>query len=54
MHQLTSIEIADDGKSAVMGGGVWVDEIRRVLDAKGKATGIGIRKIRENVKLISF
>lgn len=40
MRQLTSIEIADDGKSAVMGGGVLVDEIRRVLDAKGKATGI--------------
>lgn len=42
MHQLTNIEIADDGKSAIMGGGVWVDEVRRVLDAKRKATGIGI------------
>lgn len=42
MRKLTNIEIADDGKSAMMGGGVWVDEIRRVLDAKGKATGIGI------------
>lgn len=39
MRRLASIDIAQDGKSAVMGGGVFVDEIIRTLDAKGKTTG---------------
>ena len=40
MRQLTSIQIAVDGNSAVMGGGVYVDEIVRTLDAKGKVTSM--------------
>ena len=40
MRQLTSIQIAADGNSAVMGGGVYVDEIVRTLDAKGKVTSM--------------
>ena len=40
MRQLTGIQIAADGNSAVMGGGVYVDEIVRTLDAKGKVTSM--------------
>ncbi|KAL8705087.1 MAG: hypothetical protein Q9201_001770 [Fulgogasparrea decipioides] len=35
------IEIAKDGNSAVMGGGVYADEIIKTLDAKGKTTVTG-------------
>ncbi|KAL8739470.1 MAG: hypothetical protein Q9184_008598, partial [Pyrenodesmia sp. 2 TL-2023] len=41
MRSLASIDIAPDGKSAVMGGGVFVDEIIKILDAKGKTTVTG-------------
>ena len=40
MRSLTSIEVAKDGKSAVMGGGVFGDQVIRTLDAKGKVTGL--------------
>ena len=44
MRQLNSIDIADDGQSAVMGGGVYVDEIIRGLDVKGKAASKPVMK----------
>lgn len=39
LRNLASIDIAKDGMSAAMGGGVFVDEIIKTLDAKGKTTG---------------
>ena len=40
MRSLRSIKIAKDGKSAVMGGGVFGDEVIKTLDAKGKVIGL--------------
>ncbi|KAL9592287.1 MAG: hypothetical protein Q9179_006871, partial [Wetmoreana sp. 5 TL-2023] len=41
MRRLAGINIAKDGKSAVMGGGVYADEIIKTLDTKGKVTMTG-------------
>ncbi|KAI4244792.1 MAG: hypothetical protein LQ352_006715 [Teloschistes flavicans] len=41
LRNLASIDLAMDGKSAAMGGGVFVDEIIKTLDAKGKTTVTG-------------
>ncbi|KAL8686941.1 MAG: hypothetical protein Q9218_006750 [Villophora microphyllina] len=41
MRSLANIDIAADGKSASMGGGVFVEEIIQTLDAKGKSTATG-------------
>ncbi|KAL8638635.1 MAG: hypothetical protein Q9228_004227 [Teloschistes exilis] len=41
LRNLASINIAKDGMSAAMGGGVFVDEIIETLDAKGKTTVTG-------------
>ncbi|KAL8784768.1 MAG: hypothetical protein Q9195_008904 [Heterodermia aff. obscurata] len=41
MRSLVSIAVAKDGKSAVFGGGVFGDEVIKVLDAKGKVTVTG-------------
>ena len=42
MRSLISIKLAKDGKSAVLGGGVFGDEVIKTLDVKGKATGLTV------------
>lgn len=39
LRQLNSVEIQDDGRSAVMGGGVLTKEVTDALWAEGKQTG---------------
>ena len=39
MRSLTNITVAKDGNSAILGGGVFGDEVIKTLDAKGKVTG---------------
>lgn len=39
MRSLANIKIAKDGNSALLGGGVFGDEVIKTLDAKGKVTG---------------
>ena len=42
MRSLANITVAKDGNSAVLGGGVFGDEVIKTLDAKGKVTGLVI------------
>lgn len=39
MNKLTDITLSEDGKSAVMGGGVYVEQVISVLAQHGKASG---------------
>lgn len=40
IRSLDSIEFAEDGQSALFGGGVYGDQVVRSLAVRGKATGI--------------
>ena len=40
INALNSIEIAEDGESALMGGGTYQDQVVNHLAAYGKVTGI--------------
>ncbi|KAI4143665.1 MAG: hypothetical protein LQ341_002854, partial [Variospora aurantia] len=42
IRSLDSITFAEDGQSAVLGGGVYSDQVIRSLAARGKATGGGL------------
>lgn len=39
IRSLDSITFAEDGQSAVLGGGVYGDQVIRFLAVRGKATG---------------